>query len=220
MIRSRLAKLATLAVALVAFTGAGVAQESLKIATVDMTKAFESYWKTTLSNKQVAERRADFDKIEQGLIDDIKLARQEHAGLVQSVQDPANSQEKREADAKIAQQKARDYDGLLRRHNEYRQNRDRTMAQMAQRLSWARIEEIKEIISTKAKEGGYDIVLNTAKSAADTTAVLYTAGKNDLTDSIIAELNADAPDEYKPKKPAAAEGAATPEAPAPAPAEK
>ena len=94
------------------------------------------------------------------------------------------------------------------------------MAQMAQRLSRARIEEIKEIISTKAKEGGYDIVLNTAKSAADTTAVLYTAGKNDLTDSIIAELNADAPDEYKPKKPAAAEGAATPEAPAPAPAEK
>jgi len=215
MIRSRLDKLAALAVALVAFTGAGVAQESLKIATVDLAKAFESYWKTALSNKQVAERRADFVKIEQGLIEDINLAREEHARLYQSSMDPANSKEKQEADTKKAIEKRRDHEGLLRRLDEYRRNRQNTMGQMSARLSRARIDEIKEVISTKAKEGSYDIVLNTAQNTANTTAVLYTVGKNDLTDSVIAELNADAPKEFE--KPTAAEGAATPEAPAPAP---
>ena len=218
MIRSRLAKLATLALALVALTGVGIAQESLKIATVDMTKAFESYWKTALSNKQMAERNADFTKIEQGLVDDIKLAREEHARLVQSSRDPANSQEKQTADSRKSRDKATEHDGLMRRLNEYQQNKQRTMGQMRNRLTRARVDEINEIITIKAKEGGYDIVLNTAKSAADTMAVLYTAGKNDLTDSVIAELNADAPKEFK--KPATAEGAAAPAAPAPSPAEK
>lgn len=185
--------------ALAAFTSTIYSQESLKIATVDMSKTFESYWKTTLSNKQIKERETDFNKIEQGMVDDIKLIQEEYSRLVQSAQDPANAASKREEDSKQARLKAAANDRSLRSLTEYRQNKQRTMGEMRARLSKARVDEIKEIISAKAKKGSYDLVVNSAQN--DAALVLYTVGKNDLTKEVIEELNKEAPEEYKTKKP-------------------
>ena len=180
--------------ALAAFTSTIYSQESLKIATVDMSKTFESYWKTTLSNKQIKERETDFNKIEQGMVDDIKLIQEEYSRLVQSAQDPANAASKREEDSKQARLKAAANDRSLRSLTEYRQNKQRTMGEMRARLSKARVDEIKEIISAKAKQGSYDLVVNSAQN--DAALVLYTVGKNDLTKEVIEELNKEAPEEY------------------------
>ena len=185
--------------ALAAFTSTIYSQESLKIATVDMSKTFESYWKTTLSNKQIKERETDFNKIEQGMVDDIKLIQEEYSRLVQSAQDPANAASKREEDSKQARLKAAANDRSLRSLTEYRQNKQRTMGEMRARLSKARVDEIKEIISAKAKQGSYDLVVNSAQN--DAALVLYTVGKNDLTKEVIEELNKEAPEEYRAKKP-------------------
>ena len=185
--------------ALAAFTNTIYSQESLKIATVDMSKTFESYWKTTLSNKQIKERETDFNKIEQGMVDDIKLIQEEYSRLVQSAQDPANAASKREEDSKQARLKAAANDRSLRSLTEYRQNKQRTMGEMRARLSKARVDEIKEIISAKAKQGSYDLVVNSAQN--DAALVLYTVGKNDLTKEVIEELNKEAPEEYRTKKP-------------------
>ena len=185
--------------ALAAFTSTIYSQESLKIATVDMSKTFESYWKTTLSNKQIKERETDFNKIEQSMVDDIKLIQEEYSRLVQSAQDPANAASKREEDSKQARLKAAANDRSLRSLTEYRQNKQRTMGEMRARLSKARVDEIKEIISAKAKQGSYDLVVNSAQN--DAALVLYTVGKNDLTKEVIEELNKEAPEEYRTKKP-------------------
>ena len=185
--------------ALAAFTSTIYSQESLKIATVDMSKTFESYWKTTLSNKQIKERETDFNKIEQGMVDDIKLIQEEYSRLVQSAQDPANAASKREEDSKQARLKAAANDRSLRSLTEYRQNKQRTMGEMRARLSKARVDEIKEIISAKAKQGSYDLVVNSAQN--DAALVLYTVGKNDLTKEVIEELNKEAPEEYRTNKP-------------------
>ena len=185
--------------ALAAFTSTIYSQESLKIATVDMSKTFESYWKTTLSNKQIKERETDFNKIEQGMVDDIKLIQEEYSRLVQSAQDPANAASKREEDSKQARLKAAANDRSLRSLTEDRQNKQRTMGEMRARLSKARVDEIKEIISAKAKQGSYDLVVNSAQN--DAALVLYTVGKNDLTKEVIEELNKEAPEEYRTKKP-------------------
>jgi Skp family chaperone for outer membrane proteins len=164
-----------------------------------MSKTFESYWKTTLSNKQIKERETDFNKIEQGMVDDIKLIQEEYSRLVQSAQDPANAASKREEDSKQARLKAAANDRSLRSLTEYRQNKQRTMGEMRARLSKARVDEIKEIISAKAKQGSYDLVVNSAQN--DAALVLYTVGKNDLTKEVIEELNKEAPEEYRTKKP-------------------
>lgn len=199
IIQLRILRTVVSILALAASTSTIYSQESLKIATVDMSKTFESYWKTTLSNKQIKERETDFNKIEQGMVDDIKLIQEEYSRLVQSAQDPANAASKREEDSKQARLKAAANDRSLRSLTEYRQNKQRTMGEMRARLSKARVDEIKEIISAKAKQGSYDLVVNSAQN--DAALVLYTVGKNDLTKEVIEELNKEAPEEYKTKKP-------------------
>ena len=213
MIHSRLAKLVTIAAALAAFTGATHAQEALKIALVDIEKVRASYWKTQMSLQQAAERRADFKKAEQGLIEDMNQIAADYTRLVESARDPANSQAKREADAQKAQGMELKHRQAKVRHAEYNQSAERTMREMSLRLGRARLDEIKEVVAAKSKAAGYDIVIN---SSENVLILVYSAGKNDLTNEIIIELNKEAPEEYKPRKPASTEGATTPAPPAPA----
>ncbi len=213
MVHSRLAKLVTIAAALAAFTGATHAQEALKIALVDIEKVRASYWKTQMSLQQAAERRADFKKAEQGLIEDMNQIAADYTRLVESARDPANSQAKREADAQKAQGMELKHRQAKVRHAEYNQSAERTMREMSLRLGRARLDEIKEVVAAKSKAAGYDIVIN---SSENVLILVYSAGKNDLTNEIITELNKEAPEEYKPRKPASAEGVTTPAAPAPA----
>ena len=217
MLHSRLAKLATIAAALAAFTGAVHAQEALKIALVDIEKVRVSYWKTQMSLQQVAERRADFKKAEQGLIEDLNQIAADFRRLYESARDPANSQGKRESDAQKAGEQETKHRQAKIRHAEYVQSAERTMREMGARLARARLDEIKEVVAAKSNAAGYDIVIN---SSENTLIVVYSAGKNDLTNEIITELNKEAPEDYKPRKPVSAEGTTTPPAPATAPAEK
>ncbi|MFN7141710.1 MAG: OmpH family outer membrane protein, partial [Limisphaerales bacterium] len=56
------------------------------------------------------------------------------------------------------------------------------------------LDEIRTLINTRAKAAGYSLVIDTASESINSTPiVLYTSGENDLTDSILKELNAAAP---------------------------
>ena len=72
------------------------------------------------------------------------------------------------------------------------------------RLRKGRLEEIQEVISAKARELGYDLVIDSSQDVLlpRTPTVLYTNGKNDITAVIIELLNKDAVGKYKPAEPA------------------
>ena len=222
MTHSPLPKLAAMVLALSCLAGTAVAQESLKIATIDLLKAFDSYWKTKLSNDQLKERGADFDKARVGMIEDLDLLREEYNRLNVSAQDPANSDEKRAADLKKTQEKISEFKRLEQQVIDFNKNAQKTLADQTRRLRKGRLEEIQEVISTKAKELGYDLVIDSSQDVLlpRTPTVLFTNGKNDITAVVIDILNKDAVGKYKPADPAKpAEPAATaPEKPAaPAP---
>ena len=132
------------------------AQEPVKIATVDLLKAFDSYWKTKLSNDQLKERGADFDKARIGMIDDLNLLREDYNRLNASTQDQANSEEKRADDQKKAQVKLAEYKRLEQQIIEFNKNAQKTLADQTHRLRKGRLEEIQEVIDAKAKELGYE----------------------------------------------------------------
>ncbi len=222
MTHSSLPKLAAMVLAISCLAGTAVAQESLKIATIDLLKAFDSYWKTKLSNDQLKERGADFDKARVGMIEDLDLLREEYNRLNVSAQDPANSDEKRAADLKKTQEKISEFKRLEQQVIEFNKNAQKTLADQTRRLRKGRLEEIQEVISTKAKELGYDLVIDSSQDVLlpRTPTVLFTNGKNDITAVVIDILNKNAAGKYKPADPAKpAEPAATaPEKPtAPAP---
>ncbi len=213
-------KLAAAALALACLAGTAAAQEPLKIATIDLLKAFDSYWKTKLSNDQLKERGADFDKARIGMVEDLNLLREEYTKLNASAQDPANSDEKREADLKKAQEKFAEFKRLEQQVIEFNKNAQKTLSDQTHRLRKGRLDEIQEVIRAKAVELGYDLVIDSSQDVLlpRTPTVLFTTGKNDLTAMVIDILNQDAAGKYKPDEPAkpAAPAATAPEKP-PAP---
>ena len=204
MTHSSLSKMAAILLVLSCLAGAANAQEPVKIATIDLLKAFDSYWKTKLSNDQLKERGADFDKVRIGMIEDLNLLRDEYNKLNASTQDQANSEEKRASDRKKAQEKLTEFKHLEQQIIEFNKNAQKTLGDQTQRLRKGRLEEIQEVISAKAKELGYDWVIDSSQDVMlpRPPSVLYTNGKNDITAVIIELLNKDAAGKYKPAEPA------------------
>ena len=200
MTHSPLPKLAAMVLAISCLAGTAVAQEPVKIATIDLLKAFDSYWKTKLSNDQLRERGADFDKARGGMIEDLDLLREDINRLNTSAQDPANSEEKRSGDLKKAQEKVTEFKRLEQQIIEFNKNAQKTLADQTRRLRKGRLEEIQEVISSKAKELGYDLVIDSSQDVLlpRTPTVLFTNGKNDITAVVIDILNKDAVGKYKP----------------------
>ena len=203
MTHSPLAKMAATLLALACLTGTGTAQEPVKIATVDLLKAFDSYWKTKLSNDQLKERGSDFDKVRIGMIEDLNLLREEYNRLNVSIQDQANAEEKRADDQKKAQVKLAEYKDLEQQVIEFNKNAQKTLGDQTQRLRKGRLGEIQTVISAKAKELGYDWVIDSSQDVMlpRTPTVLFTNGKNDITAVVIEIINKDAVGKYKPSEP-------------------
>jgi len=220
MTHSPLAKMAATLLALACLTG--TAQEPVKIATVDLLKAFDSYWKTKLSNDQLKERGTDFDKVRIGMIEDLNLLREEYNRLNVSIQDQANAEEKRADDQKKAQVKLAEFKHLEQQVIEFNKNAQKTLGDQTQRLRKGRLDEIQTVISAKAKELGYDWVIDSSQDVMlpRTPTVLFTNGKNDITAVIIEILNKDAAGKYKPSEPAKPAEPSAVEPPPPAATEK
>jgi len=222
MTRSTIPKLAAVALSLACLAGIAAAQEPLKIATIDLLKTFDSYWKTRLSNDQLKERGADFDKARIGMMEDLGLLQEEHTKLNVSAQDPANSDEKRAVDLKKAQESFAEFERLRQQIIDFNKNAQKTLADQTRRLRKGRLDEIQEVIRAKAVELGYDLVIDSSQDVLlpRTPTVLFTTGKNDLTAMVIDILNQGAAGKYKPDEPAkpASPAATDPEPPAPAPA--
>jgi Skp family chaperone for outer membrane proteins len=220
MTHSPLAKMAATLLALACLTG--TAQEPVKIATVDLLKAFDSYWKTKLSNDQLKERGSDFDKVRIGMIEDLNLLREEYNRLNVSIQDQANAEEKRADDQKKAQVKLAEFKHLEQQVIGFNKNAQKTLGDQTQRLRKGRLDEIQTVISAKAKELGYDWVIDSSQDVMlpRTPTVLFTNGKNDITAVIIEILNKDAAGKYKPSEPAKPAEPSAVEPPPPAATEK
>jgi Skp family chaperone for outer membrane proteins len=169
--------------ALSCFVGTASAQEPVKIATVDLLRVFDSYWKTKLSNDQLKKRGADFDKARVGMIEELNLLKEDYTKLNASSQNPANSDEKRSGDLKKAKEKLIEYKRLEQQIIDFNNNAQKTLADQTRRLRKGRLEEIQEVIDAKAKELGYDLAIDSSQDVLlpRTPTVLYTNRKNDIT---------------------------------------
>ena len=88
-----------------AFSAAAQAQP--KIATVDLRKIFEGYYKTKQADAQLRERGADAEKQYKGMLDDYQKANEDYKKLVESANDQAVSSEERDKRKKSAEDQGR-----------------------------------------------------------------------------------------------------------------
>ena len=84
-----------LTVSLLAFLSVPALAQT-KIGTVDLRKLFDGYWKTKQAQAALNERKAQLDKDDKGMRDDLKKGSDEYQKLLEQANDQAISAEERD----------------------------------------------------------------------------------------------------------------------------
>jgi outer membrane protein len=166
-----------------------------KVATVDLRKIFDNYWKRKQADAAIKERAAEMEKENASMMKDYNKAKEEYKTILEAANDQAVSTQEREkrrtaADEKLKQLKDRE-DTIA----QYQKTARTTIEEQLNRVRENILGEIRTIISGKAQAGGYSLVLDTAAETKNSTPfVIYVNNnENDLTDAVLKQLNDTAP---------------------------
>jgi outer membrane protein len=178
---------------LMAFMG-GSALAQTKVATVDLRKLFDNYYKTKLAQAAIQERAEQLDKDDKSMKDDLKKGSDDYQSLLQQANDQALSSDERDRRKQSADDKLKQLQTSKAAIDQYERQAQTTLGEQRQRMRENILTEIKAAVATKAKAAGDTLVFDTAAETVNgTMALVYTAGDNDLTDAVLAQLNAGAP---------------------------
>jgi len=165
-----------------------------KIATVDMRKLFDGYWKTKQAETALNDRKAELDKEDRGFLDNLQKDRDEYQKLLDAAADQAISADERDKRKQAAADKFAEIKDSQTAIVQFERQAQATLGSQTQRMRGDIIKEITAAVSAKAKAAGYTMVVDIASDNANqTSVVLYTDGQSDLTAAILAQLNAGAP---------------------------
>ena len=181
----------------------GSALAQTKIATVDLKKLFDNYYKTKLAQASIQERAAQLDRDDKSMKDDLKKGGDDYQQLLQQANDQTLSAEERDRRKKSADDKLKELQTNKAAIDQYERQAQTTLGEQRQRMRENILNEVKAVVTAKAKSGGYTLVFDTAAETVNgTMTIVYTSGDNDLTGAVLAQLNAGAPIDVT--KPAAA----------------
>jgi len=165
-----------------------------KIATVDLRKLFDGYWKTKQAQVALNDRKAQLDKDDKGMRDDLKKGSDEYQKLLEQANDQAISADERDHRKQAAADKLKQLQDTKNAMDQFERQAQVTLSEQSQRMRENILSEIKAATATQAKTGGYSLVIDAAAETANaTTAVIYSNGENDLTTAVLKQLNAGAP---------------------------
>jgi outer membrane protein len=165
-----------------------------KLGVIDLKRVFDNYAKTKQADSQLKERAADSDKVLKGMRDDYNKAVEDYKKLVESANDQAVSAEEREKRKKNAEGKVADLQELEKNAETFRRQTQATLDEQRKRLRDVILKEIREVVSAKAKTGGYSLIFDSAAESINQTPILvFTNGQSDVTEEVLVELNAKLP---------------------------
>jgi len=177
-----------------------------RIATIDLRKVFDNYWRTKQAQANLKEQAADMDKERKGLVDDFTKAQEDYKKLIGSANDAAISTEERDKRKTGAEKKLLEIRELEQTVQQYDRQASTTLGEKQKRMRDNILKEIREIVNAKAKTANYALVVDSAADSINNTpVVLFNSGENDITDSVLSQLNLTAPAELpkSDEKPAA-----------------
>ena len=164
------------------------AHAETKIGTVSLAKLFDGYWKTKQADAALKDRQSELKKSETEMSDSWNKAKEEYQKLVTSAADQAISAEERDKRKKDAEGKLKEMKDIEANAGQFQRQAAAILQEEKSRKTKNLIDEIKLAITGKAKAGGFTLVV-------DADAVLFTNGENDLTETVLAQLNTGAPAE-------------------------
>jgi outer membrane protein len=181
-----------LILATVLFTGLAFsvhAQSSTKIATVDMKKLFNGYYKTKLAQTSLETRKTELRKEIKDMTDGLEKAQTDYKTLLDQANDQAISADERDKRKQAAEDKAKEINTSRGAIEQFQRQAEAQLADQSQRMSANLVSEIQKAVADKAKAGGYSVVLN----AGANEVVVFASADNDITGPVLSQLNAGAP---------------------------
>jgi outer membrane protein len=192
LLRRRLIPTLLLLVATLCFASAVEAQP--RIAIIDLQKVFDGYWMTKQADAELKESEAEYLKSRRRLLDDYQTANEEYKRLVDGANDQALAAEERTRRRAEAERKVLEIREIEQSINQFDRTTRQNLEDQSLRMRSRILTRIREVIDVKARAGNYTFVLDTAAQTVNRTPfVLYTTGENDLSDSVLSDLNAAAP---------------------------
>jgi Skp family chaperone for outer membrane proteins len=169
-----------------------VAQD--RIATIDLRKVFDGYWKTKQANAALKERGDEMEKELKGLVSDFEAGKEEYQTLLESANDQVVSITEREKRKKKAEDKLKSLREDEQTIQQFQRQARTTIDEQQRRMRDKILEEVKASITSKAKAGKFTLVIDTAAETPNRTPVfLYSSSTNDLSDAVLGQLNSTAP---------------------------
>lgn len=176
------------------FSFAQLQGQDLKIATVDMKRLLKDYYRTEEAQQELNEKQALLSKNNNEKMKQIQDLEAEMNSLRKQFEDPSLNQAKKEEIANQLREKQQEGIAMDRSLKEYLDRKRRQVQDDMERQMRGILEEITKLLEEKSKAEDYDYVFD--KSGNSTTQVpvlLYAKDSVDITESLLAELNKDAP---------------------------
>lgn len=177
----------------------GSAFAQTRIATIDLKKAFDTYWKRKEALATLNDEKNDLEKDFKNMVEEAKKAREAYQKLASDASDPVISSEEREKRKKLAEEKFKQVREKEEDANRFNRDASARLEERQKRFTDTLVNEIRNVISAIAKSHNFNLVID-----ASSPSVLYSTGDNDITDEVVKQLNANAPaakpDETKDEK--------------------
>jgi outer membrane protein len=165
-----------------------------RIATIDLRKVFDDYWKTKQADARLKENAAVKDEEKAQMLDRLKQGDENYQALLESANDQAVSVAEREKRRKDAEAKLQELQRMQQNVQAFDRSARAELGEQQARMRENILGEIQKVIDSKARAGNYQLVLDVAgMSKSDTKIVLFHSGENDLTEEILTEMNSTAP---------------------------
>jgi len=188
------------AVALATMLGSSASAQT-RIATVNLPRVFEKYWKTEQATAALKDQAGEMEKSRNEMLDGWKKAKEEYQKLLEDANNQAVSAEERDRRKQAAEDKLKELKSTEDSIAQFDRQSSVSLNEKKTRMRKNLLEEIKQAIISKAKAGGYTLVIDSSAQtyAPDpsgpyyTPSVLYADDKNDLTAAVLDQLNTAAP---------------------------
>lgn len=165
-----------------------------KIATIDLRRVFDDYYKTKAADAKLKDEASALDKDRKVLTEQYQKLTEEYKKALDAANSMAVSADERDKNKKSAEAKLLEIRELEQNINQFdrtaRGNLEEKQRQLRERI----LEEIRAVVNQRAKSSGFSLVIDSAAESVNRTpVVLYNTGENDITDAVLNTLNASAP---------------------------
>jgi Skp family chaperone for outer membrane proteins len=181
---------------LLALTPVTFAKADLKIAVIDLGKAFDQYYVTKDARAKLNVKHDQYQKELQDMISDYEHMSQEVDALGKAAQDPTLAPSAKDDKTKAFEEKKQELFAQKNKIEERKNELDKELSDEMLRRHKEILDQITQVIDTYSGPAGFDLVIDTSSvtPTSGVSIILYKSSKLiDITADIVTKLNASAP---------------------------